>query len=344
MNELDQKARLDMALSALQLLAGEESGWHTRKNMFVPPVSPGTVGKKMEAAYNKAIKTRKWQNDVLERWLKDGIVEHTKEGGQDLYHAAIPGEIRRIIVDHNEDGLKLSKFVFPHLVSLPGEYTDKLEKAEESDDSDKDTEDTEQDMGEETVSVLTAAVYKQNGILAELLDIVRNGHIEVAQSINAHSDALMKSDKEFARLLGSMEKEIHGVKKRVSELETTVVAVREQLASGQAALNATKTALKDASSMGENYSQMTNAFRGIVHQFAALTQANNALVGAYRRANDDKLGKVLKRMEEHLTEGETLRSLLLDTVAERSEDERQGSAAGGSDSTVQGNGTVANSS
>lgn len=135
MKEVDKRARITVAYGGLVMLAKQThknpKAKVTRAQLFALPTD-----NENDPALVKAARTKSWQKGYIERLISAGLLTQVVEGGQEFYRAISDTAIAALIADHDNYGLSLSKFLFPHEAGMPPEL---LESEGNAEDEDEDT-------------------------------------------------------------------------------------------------------------------------------------------------------------------------------------------------------------
>jgi len=133
---------------------------------------------------------------------------------------------------------------------------------------------------------------------------------EVSNNLSAFSEGFMSSE-------SSMNKEIHGLGKRIDGLE---FVVKEQHKLIEANHKIMKDSVSSLNKIADTAINLTNLEKSIATSDArtqALQQSVDKLVQVYRSAEEDKIRKLVSRIESHVKESDNLKELILNTVAEK---------------------------
>lgn len=345
-SEQQKRIRLELAASGLKFILREEP--ITRKSFFIPENTPIQA----DPAYSREIANVNWQRDFLVRLIDEKILaKGNSDGRADTFKVIDSQEIRRILKDHDKDGLMLAKHLFPGEVVLPvaiSRVSDSEEEISEAEVSEALEERHTSNVGasvwksgsedEESDRALVIRKFDTiGGILSEVLNYLKDTSKEQNVIFGAISEnlAFIRDDKfdEMESKLRGVKDEFNGVKKRLDKMETA----SNQLTGVQGSLNHNiKKLIEEGSNEGQAEEMATavaNALTPLADSVnelnrqmktsdirtGALQQSTNALVAYLKNAEDDKLGKVLKMLEQHVEDGKTIGDMLLDVKNESKE-------------------------
>jgi hypothetical protein len=254
MKEADKRARITVAYGGLlllrQQLSKDPNYRSTRAHLFAVPND-----KEKSPELVRAVKTKDWQRDYIQRLVDAEILKKGSENGQDLY-SADPDKVEVLIADHDNWGLRLSKFLFPREAGIPNELAEDDDESEDESGSDKgfapsttpapeDEEGPILQMGERSVTALIRllnSVREQQEMNVSLMKHVLVQYEAVETAINR--------EREQTKEISQAEKEFPNyVKNRLKELEAKIDKQYESLSFAAKTLARVEADIKSLPSM-----------------------------------------------------------------------------------------------
>lgn len=333
-SEQQKRIRLELAASGLKFAL--QADRITRRSFFLPEDVPIQTN----PAYSKEIANKNWQASFLERLVSKKIFSKGYDGRIITYQVVDHYEIRRILRDHENDGLLLSKHLFPSEVVLPTA----IERIPEPVDSDtsagmgevlKTGQRLHIHEGEDTEKDTDRVFLRKNldalgTVLTSLLDYMKGSTTESGEILNAISENLAhirdeKFDEVGSRIRG-VKDEFNSLKKRVDKMEVS----SNQLTGVQGSLNHSIKQLIESSNhsgqaeevatavatallpLANSVNELTAHLKASDTRSEALRQSTEMLANYMKNAEEDKMGHVLKMLKRHIEDGQTISDMLLD--------------------------------
>jgi hypothetical protein len=227
MKEADKRGRIVVAYNGLEkllfLLRDDPTYKSTRSGLFAVP-----RGQEKVPEYHKALRTKDWQRDYVARLVEAELLEKATKDGQDFYYPSDPGAIQRIITDHDNHGLKLSKFLFPREAGIPDELLgDEVEDEPVKEDS-AATKELQAEKSQVTVTLDPEVLEKCLGLLnhmarernatRDVLETVASTYAGVETAINKLTEE-KQIDRDFPNYM----------KNRVKELTEKITLLEKKL-------------------------------------------------------------------------------------------------------------------
>ena len=255
MKEADKRARITVAYGGLALLKKQLSEnpnyKSTRAHLFAMP-----KGEEKNLEIVKALKTKDWQKDYLQRLIDAELLVKVSENGQELYYPSNIDEIGKIIEDHDNWGLRLSKFLFPREAGIPNELAE--DDAEEQDDegglpkpepnlAEKDDSESILKMSEQSVKAMVKLLGRIQELLTmnlEMMKLTAEQHKTVDLALRGTQELLEKdqeltqAEQEFPRYVKNQFKELENRLSKLEESASTGARTLARLDAGITALSA----------------------------------------------------------------------------------------------------------
>lgn len=248
MKEADKRARITVAYGGLILLRDrvekDPNNWCTRTHLFALPKDGEKVTENI-----KAMRTKSWQRDYVQRLVDAGILAKMTRAGQELYYPPDLTTITQLIDDHDNYGLRLSRFLFPREAGIP------LESPEEGGDEESESGGSEADE-EEVVESTDGGIIQMDGAsvtaLLRLLRTLEEGRLMHATLMKAVLDQykLVEEGVNRDREERQADREFPSyVKNRFKELDAKMGKVEEALNFSGRTLTRMDAAVNSLSSM-----------------------------------------------------------------------------------------------
>lgn len=180
MKEADKRARITVAYGGLVLLLSElqkdPEYKSPRRLLFALPKGGEKVPENV-----KAVRTKDWQRDYLQRLVDANILIKITESGQEFYQTRDMTVIAGLIADHDKYGLRLSKFLFPREAGIPPELDDEGEAEEEEPEEEVEPEKAEEPEAPEQKTLALEMGPRELKRLIQLLnDIIKDREMTLA--------------------------------------------------------------------------------------------------------------------------------------------------------------------
>jgi len=171
----------------------------------------------------KARRSKEWQKDYVNRLVDAGILIRVHENSQDLYYPADLEVIPKILKDHDEYGLRLSKFLFPNEAGIPPELQEDEgeEKLEEENDETEEGEVVEAQLADvmEQMAKHIKAIASNLNVMREAYNLQSDTLLSAIRKLDDLSlmNAPSQSEKEFPSYVKNRFKEIDEKLDRMTE-------------------------------------------------------------------------------------------------------------------------------
>lgn len=305
MKESVRKIRMDIAGRALrQLIAGRVKQPGLTDLFYVTGDNPTQA----EFAEGDSKPSRKWQREFMRRLMSDGVVDEVEAD-----HWSVKDQVRLIAIISNltEDGALLSNYLF----LTDAEFRNKRSIADSAEDG-YTLAAAEEDNQEEKPPLDDAAIARELAALGNLqrtlIEGVGKNHIAFDKSLLTIIESLQGLLEVVIQLRESVQKREGGIGKRVETVEERLVGMQKVLEAMQQTLKGVAQnlgALDNAAKIQARSEQILEECT----QMAARTDAKiDGLISVLAAERKDKLGQVLKRLDEHVRDGRTLYDMLLD--------------------------------
>jgi hypothetical protein len=309
MKESQKRIRLQLASNAISILLEADKPL-ARKDLFIP-----LTGKDDEI---KEVLSKKWQVDFLNSLVEDKILDKTNDNSQVRYSVLDRMTMSRILSDNKNFGLKLSGYIFPtEVVSVGSKHTNDESVSRDSEPTKPPYSPNSSDESSSHVSddIVVATLRKLISVIGE----GQNGFMAYFQKINTKlvdlSNVVSKIEDESKS--DFITKEIHGLIKRVEKLEDTVKGQHRLIEANHKIMKDSAAAFEKVAESAINLTTLEKVLSESDSRTRALQQSVNSLVQVYRSAEEDKIRKLILRIESHINESNDLKDLILTTLAER---------------------------
>lgn len=256
MKEADKRARITVAYGGLVVLQDEyskdEDHYCTRNNLFRIPKERDD-----DPELVKAIRSRGWQKPYVQRLVDAGLIVKFQVDSQDVYQPADDSCIKALFADHDNLGLRLSKFLFPSEAGLPAELAPLVEsepvevRAEvKTDVQEGDTEETKFVVVKSfDMSLMLSALREMSDVLLdtrgkieelnkpqpqkstqadnEVIPYMRNRMKELDSRLSAMEQALKGQHSALALATNTLFRVDAGVQSLTSSVSATIEAVHK---------------------------------------------------------------------------------------------------------------------
>lgn len=313
MKEADKRARITVAYGGLLLLRkqlSEDPNYKsTRAHLFALP-----KGTEKNPEIVKAVKTKDWQKDYLQRLIDAELLEKITENSQELYRALDIDEIGKIIEDHDNWGLRLSRFLFPREAGIPAELAE--DEGEEEDESElpepeplaaKDSTDAFLQMSErsvETMIRLLNRIQEQLEMNTQLMKLTADQHIIVDKALTKSQEILEKESSQAKQEFPNF------VKNRFKELEDRLTSIEESTSTGARTLTRLDAGLAAlATAVGSIAPTVSQRIEDLARHYAKSLFEKVDQVGAVRAVISELRSKL-----SDLSAVEDLAMKVIDTV------------------------------
>lgn len=320
LKDSDRRARCELVYDALRhLLTSPESDPSpalTRRDFF-------TSSNRTSAHHVRAASSRVWQQPVLDRLVRGRFLDKEDRDGTVVYTLHDAELVRGLLNDWKDEGLTLTRLVFPADVTLDdvSQRKDDLvvseAKAVGSEVAEAESElDVAERVGNALVQLIKMLDHQNTSIagrfteLAGVLCNIRDGMLNLAE----YQDQLSAN-------VGSIEKRLGGNNKRLDDVETRLSEVSKKLdksatSGGGASLTRVVEGLALESTVhqlgadiGEDLERCTASIDRVHGVCASITKQLEA-----RR--EDQIANTLHALEGNINDQQALRDLLLGLVSE----------------------------
>lgn len=343
MKESQKRARMEIAIAGLSWLlslgqvTGKTQG-KTRKEIFVP--LKGATPVQISEALKKP-----WQTELLDRLVKDDLLEQINSGAMIGYEVKDGYSVGRIVKNFEEDGSILANYLWPGSTVI-------TEKTEEPDLESPELATVEIEETEESGDVVTNI--KQVITLLKLLLEVLGANQKVIddrlkRSTEAHTreaGAILEMASEIDKFKtvtsnytekmaawitkssAEQDKRLNGLNKRMEELEHRIADTHKLVEASHITMKTATTAVNKLTESAIDITGVSKFLEASNTRTTALQQAVDALVSRLNAAEEDKIAKLVKKLDSNASESAGLRDMLLEHLAERRTDGERESSAG----------------
>jgi hypothetical protein len=325
LKETDKRARMVLSVSAFDYINRAPRKSYTREQLFsvdyVKELSGKGYDKTVTFALTKELGKPKWQDAVLELASASGILEKGRSiAGENVYCVADEALLSALLADCDDGSLVLlGALVFPHLT--PGFENMLLVKVGKVSESPPTTEEPEEELEEEPEETADIPYKTFQQISTALNDI-----------LNVQKQFMGIQKEESARL-GELEKKAGGANKRTEALDKSIVelaaAVRKSCAISEQTHTSLDVLLKEDKAAiaqldaheSEQAESLRKSVNTLAEQVTALTEHVVGLTEIVKRNNST--ATLVARLENHLSEGETLKELMISNLGDNHEPTRR---------------------
>lgn len=279
MKEAEKLARIEVVYAGLEALRINTTAVPglktTRANLFQPP------RKRPNAEHLKVLRKKEWQRDCIQRLVDAELLEKVVEDGQEFYVPLNAAGISELLSDHNNYGLRLSKFIFPKEAGLPQELLDKEEEAVEEPDSDEDSDEDSEESEEEdddAAALLTkeAELVKVVGQTARCLIDQSQISIKLMQEILAQYEELNGATESKEETQAQKEFQSY-IKNRFKEMDEKLISIDNRIINNAKVTAQLRDALASYPAIAEATLAKVTALFGFSEENNLVSVINNLL-------------------------------------------------------------------
>jgi len=323
MKESQKRARMETAVVGLSWLLGQESA-RTRKEIFIP-LKTGSP-----AQISEALK-KPWQTELLDRLIEAEVLERVVfSAGSIGYKVKDTYAVEKIVRNFEQDGSEMAKYLWPGHTILPERKEEEPEVADSNEA--KEAAPDEKGASKELMSSEDANAIVL--VLKHLVEVIgsnqkvflqRMDHqIEGLRALAPLLDALSKAPDDLKiwgnKQVAEQEKKLNGVGKRLEELEHRVVEAHKLVEASHVTMKTATAAVNKLTESAIDVTGVSKLLEAATARTTALQQAVDALVKRLNAAEDDKVGKLLKKLDANASESASLREMMLELLAGRRTD------------------------
>jgi len=308
LKESQKQARMKIAATALRAFHGQLESAYSILELFVPDASSTDA----ETSEILTAKGRKWQKAMMQRLEHDGIVKLRPDGA---YAVRSSEKLRAII--NSQDHATLAQYVFGYQTNLIDDDLNRMLKlADGSGRSDEQDE--------------TKATNQSNGsggqgveeLFQIFLEQVGQNHKQFDGSLQM---VLLNSNEQLGlthKLTEQVLQRERNVGKRIDELDNRLKDTQRVVESMQTTLKAAFGAMQSLNQNLADLSAFSNTLKSASEASLAINAKIDALIVHLNRSEQDKLGKLMPRLDVFLSEGSALRDLFLQAIEDKLDGEK----------------------
>lgn len=323
-SDAQKRARAEVALSALSYLLSVD-GPVPRRSLF----APGTPNNKLHI--EQALK-KPWQTQFLDRLVEDNVLRRVEFDGQVSYEPVSRQKLTDILADFRNSGLKLSKYLWPGSVIMPGiqvdsgtgEVTDaalphrsivRLGVDDTEEEGDEEGDGAPEDM-KEVFNELLRSQSENAKVVSEVVNLLGKNVVALRESVVLVGEGIDKIDTKIDSFEKKLDQKVGAINKRLDDVDKRVLDAHKL---AEASHVTVKGFTSDAEALKKLRTELANTSTQITQGIAetvALRQAVDTLLAQVRRGERDELGKLIKKLEANAMESLALKDLLIGNLAE----------------------------
>lgn len=281
MKESQKQARVKIAALALARLYPEAASF--KNDLFLVPAN-ATQTEIAEAH------KRRWQNDFLSRLASDGVVTKVQDVGK-IGYIGNQTRINGILENMRDgDGSLLANYLWPNkkIDITDSEISQVLkEKAPAQPSKSNPSEEENPHILGELEGILRIVLENQNTLFTDFAD--------------KFSDV-----SELAKKTG-------GFNKRLDRLDEGLAELRKVVHANQSVLKPAMQSIDIISNMGVE--KFDERMQESIDHTAGLKNSIDNLVLELEKSRKDKVGVLLQKLDSHISEGQSLRDMVLELVS-----------------------------
>ena len=308
LKESAKAARLRIAGSALIYFYKMRAERVSLGTLFVAPKSASAA----ELTEADGAKARKWQRALLARLERDGIVSGV---GGDQYEVADPIRMLAIVSNFEQDAADLARYLFAPDNEVEHDAVEALARHDDIQEANSKPVDTDDAMLSSLES-LVKSIDSIAGLQRVLVEQTGKNHIAFDKNLKTAATVVEILSIDVTALREQVSQREGALGKRIEKLEGRVMAVQNVLEAMQAVH---KNQAAGTSAIAERLQGITDLgqlMQRTAEVTVALQTQVSALVTRLDAAENDQLGRLVHRLDAHVTDGKELRDLVLDAVAE----------------------------